>query len=362
MKLPDRARRFRRLILLWVFFCGLFIPGSGWAATTGMAQSGGYRIFLPAAMSKKPIPANVPLPSPSYYFYMRNYSQAKARSLGCSLGQRDLSLTGKQQSIVILDFGITKYINGQYGASGMQIGGFVTMNQIADAVEQFGLGYWTCTGEDYQSHVILGIGTNNYNHSDVYSNLSVTYNHGRAWAQMVNQVADWFVNVCPSRCNGQVSIVGANDIELAWSSPGAAIDWLRGYDSANLYPLYNFGAAEGCPNACGGGGFTWTRDQVLQVTNTRPVYPLPEIYLNNGANARQWFYLSQYSVRTTGIPFDFVGVMTNYTACQQYPEASCEYIDNTPEEGWLQLNGYVNGTDFTTYDDFPYVTDIGWVQ
>ena len=293
---------------------------------------------------------------------MRNYTQARARDEGCTLGTRDRNMPGKQSSIVILDFGIPKLVNGQLGASGMVIGGFVTMSQIADAVQQFGIGYWTCTGTDYQSNVILGIGTNNYNNSNVYSNLSVTYNHGRAWAQMVNSVASYFQNTCPDSCNGQVSIVGANDIELAWSAATGAIDWVRGYDSANLYPLYNFGAAEGCPNACGGGGYTWTRDQVLQVTNTRPVYPLPEIYLNSGTNARQWFQLSQYSATRTGVPFDFVGVMTNYTACQQYPEAACEYIDNTPEQGWTQLNSYVNGTDPRTYDDIPYVTDIGWWQ
>ncbi len=39
---------------------------------------------------------------------------------------------------MILDFGLTKYQNGQYGASGMVLGGFYTMEQIAEAVEQFG--------------------------------------------------------------------------------------------------------------------------------------------------------------------------------------------------------------------------------
>lgn len=363
MKPPEWTRRTYRFLLLFVFLCGLFLPPSGSSVIRGQAQSGGsYRLFLPSVKRSNPVSPNVPLPSPSWYFYMRYYTQQKARDLGCTLGQRDQSLPGKQTSIVILDFGVTKYKDGQYGASGMQVGGFVTMDKIADAVEQFGLGYWTCTGTDYDSHVILGVGTNNYNNTNVYSNLSVTYNHGLAWAQMVNQVASWFQTSCPNRCNGQVSIVGANDIELAWSSPTAAINWLRGYDSANLYPLYNFGAAEGCPNACGGGGYTWTLAQVLQVTNTRPVYPLPEIYLNSGTNARQWFQLSQYSVRTTGIPFDFVGVMTNYTACQQYPESACQYIDNTPEEGWTQLNSLVNGADYTTYDAIPYVTDIGWTD
>lgn len=324
-----------------------------------------YRNFAPIVLNtiaRAPEPNAPPRPSTSYYFYMRNYTQAKARNLGCLLGTADKNLPGKQESLVILDFGITKLKDGQYGASGMQIGGFVTMAQIADAVQQFGIGYWDCTDQDYESKVHIGIGTNNYNNSDVYSNLSVTYEHGRAWAQMVNQVNDWFINGCPDRCNGQVDALGANDIELAWSSPSAAIDWLNGYDSANEYALINFGAAEGCPNACGGGGYTWTRDQVLRVTNSGPVYSLPEIYLNDGRNAQQWYQLSVYSVQSYGYPMDFAGTLTTFGACQQYPDNSCPYIDNTPEEGWTQLYNLINGSNTATYDDLTYASDIEWTD
>lgn len=355
------------LIVLFCMLCGLSAQGT---IRQGFAQSQQntstpYKVYLPGIMNVKvlpPPPNTPPLASPSYYFYMRYYTPAKARAFGCELGTRDKNLPGKQESLVILDFGITKYQNGQYGASGMMIGGFVTLDQVADAVEQFGLGYWDCTDQDYDSIVHLGIGTNNYNNSNVYSNLSVTYDHGRAWAQMVNRVNDWFVNVCPDRCNGQVDAAGANDIELAWSSPQAAIDWVGGYDSANLYPLYNFGAAEGCPNACGGGGYYWTKDQVLKVTNFGPIHAVPEIYLNNGVNANQWYQLSAYSVKVYGFPHDFAGVMTTYGACQQYPEAECEYLDNKPEEGWQQLYNKINGSDLTTFDSLPYSTDISWTE
>ena len=361
MKLPGWTPRVFRGFLLCILTIGLLSPGIYQPYIGALAQAPEHHIFLPSISRVIPPNPNVPLPSPSYYFYMNNYTQAKARALGCELGTRDRNLPGKQDSIVILAFGIPKLVNGQYGASGMVRNGFVTMNQIADAVQQFGLGYWTCTGTDYDSHITLGIGTNNYNNHNVYDDLSVTYEHGRRWAQMVNQVAGWFKNSCTNGCNGQVTIVGANDIELAWSSPTVAIDWLNGYDSANLYPLYNFGAAEGCPGGCGGGGYSWTLSQVLRVHSTAPVYPMPEIYLNNGRNAQQWFQLSQYSVRTRGYPYDFVGVLTTYAACQQYP-SGCEQIDNTPEEGWTQLNNLVNGSDLTTYDSFPFVSDIEWWQ
>lgn len=352
------------LLLLALVLCGLAAD-----ATIGrsLAQTPNqhYKVFLPSLrniVQAAPAPNSPPLASPSYYFFMRGYTPQKARNFGCQLGTRDKNLPGKQESLVILDFGLTKYKDGQYGASGMVINGFYTMDQIADAVQQFGLGYWDCTDQDFDSVVHIGIGTNNYNNSSVYSYLSVTYEHGRAWAQMVNRVNEWFVNVCPNSCNGQVDAAGANDIELAWSSPQAAIDWVGGYDSANLYPLYNFGAAEGCPNACGGGGYYWTRDQVLKVTNFGPIHSVPEIYLNDGRNANQWYQLSLYSAQNYGFPFDFAGVMTTYGACQQYPGGECEYIDNTPEQGWRQLYERINGSNPATYDSLPYSTDISWTD
>lgn len=319
--------------------------------------------YLPIIFSlpaMPPAPNEVPLPTDSFYFYMRNYTPERARAQGCQLGRRDQDLEGKQDSLVILDFGITKYQDYQYGASGMQIGGFYTMGEIAAAVKEFGIGYWVCTGTDYDSRLTIGIGTNNYNNSAVYSNLSVTYGHGREWAKMVNSVNDFFFNQCPNGCNGQVSAMGANDIELAWASPIDTINWLDGYDSENLYPLINFGAAEGCPNACGGGGYTWTREQVWRVQNSGPVYALPEIYLKDGRNAQQWYKMSLYALDTHGKPYDFIGVMTTYGACQQYPDSACPYIDNTPQAGWTQLYNLVNGDSMATWDSIPYVTDIRW--
>jgi hypothetical protein len=350
-------------ILALLVLGGVFVAkGGSLFRPSNQIVTYGKKLFLPytSNVTIPPAPNTAPLDTPSYYFWMKYYTDADARAEGCKLGTRDKNLAGKQVSLVILDFGLTKFQSGKYGASGMVLGGFYTMDQIANAVEQFGLGYWDCSDNDYVSHLLIGIGTNNYNNTSTYSNLSVTYGHGREWANMVNSVNDWFNIDCPNACNGQVSALGANDIELAWSSPAAAIDWLDGYVSAAKYPMVNFGAAEGCPNYCGGGGFTWTKDQVWKVQNSGPVYALPEIYLNDGRNAQQWYQMSQYAKQKYGKQYDFIGVMTTYVACQQYPDASCPYIDNTPEEGWTQLYRLVNGSDTSTWDSIPYVTDIRW--
>jgi hypothetical protein len=365
-------KNFRWLFLpLGIGLLAILVTGALYVAKGGNpfggavkeGRSAGKKQYLPLVMRilSPPEPRTVPLATDSYYFWMKYYTDERARAEGCKLGTRDQSLEGTQDNLVILDFGITKYQNGRYGASGMSVGGFYTLTQIANAAEQFGIGYWYCSGSDYDSHLKIGIGTNNYNDSSVYSYLSVTYGHGREWANMVNSVNDYFINTCQDACNGQVSAVGANDIELAWSEPEAVIDWLDGYDSVNLYPLINFGAAEGCPNACGGGGHYWSKDEVLRVQNSGLVSSLPEIYLNDGRNAQQWYQMSVYAQQKNGIPYDFIGVMTTNGACQQSPgDTSCPYIDNTPEQGWTQLNGLVNGSNSLIWDSIPYVTDIRW--
>lgn len=357
--------------LIGIFLFGLVIVLAcfAWTGTTAngmpVAQTiSTPRVYLPSISNILPMPPppnTPPLPTTSYYFYMPSYSQTvldRAFNQGCTLGVRDMNTPGTQTSLVILDFGITQYQNGQYGASGMKVGGFYTMDQIGNVVFQFGKGYWTCTNTDYTSHLTIGIGTNNYNDGSVFSNISLTYAHGQAWATMVNKVYNRFLTECTRSCDGQVDVAGASDIELAWSAPQDAINWVNGYTSAAQYPLYNFGAAEGCPNFCGGGGYTWTKEQVWQVTTGGIIYPLPEIYLQNGANARQWYQLSLLHAQAHGLPFDFAGVMTQSGSCSP----DCSVTGNTPQQGWTQLYSLIDGSVPLTWNSLPFATDIAWSE
>ncbi len=151
--------------------------------------------------------------------------------------------------------------------------------------------------------------------------MDVAYAHGVAWARMVNDVNSWLK---ASGYASQVHAVGANDIELSWAGPVISIAWVNGYDSVNLYDYYDFGTLDGCairadPNrtTCGNG---WTRETAwYKAYGTRPGFPIPEIYLNNGYNAQQWALLSLYSVNAKGYPIEFPGVLTQYQACIQSP-------------------------------------------
>jgi hypothetical protein len=320
------------------------------------------KIYLPL-VSNPPPPAPPASPRASDSIYITSINSATLYNEGCKLGSRDLNLVGKQDSIVILHFGFPRMVNGQYGANLYYPGSLshATVDQVAAAVENFGYGYWYCVGADFDSHLRIGIGTSNYSGN---TNSLVTYGHGQAWARMVNQVNDWFVNVCARSCDGQVDAVGASDIELDWAPYETTLDWLVGYDSANGSPLYNFGAIPGCPYLaspganCGGG---YTKEQVWMVTyGLSPVWPLPEIYRTDGVNAQQWYLMSVYSYTAHGVKMQFIGPMSQYQACLQ--RGGCNSINNTPQQAWTQLYTLLNEDARTDDEALPYLTDIFWLN
>lgn len=323
------------------------------------------KIYLPLAMMSPDTGTAAP-PPVSTSMYMLSKDPQLIFNEGCRLGKRDLSLPGKQDSVVVLAFGYPqRNANGVYGAHGF---GYParswTNDEIAAAVENFGYAYWSCVDGDFESHLRISIGTNNYQGD---TNPAVNAGHGKAWANMVSAVNDWFNNPasCPRKCDGQVDAVGANDIELSWNTPAATIDWLNGYASVTKYPLYNFGAAEGCPwLAKPGYKCLWGNlEQVwFVVWGSAPVQPLPEIYLTSGVNAEQWYLLSVYSYQNHGEKIQFVGPMTEVQACQQ-EGTGCRAleIDNKPNDAWWQLYNLLNGDWRTAGEKLPYLTDIKWL-
>jgi hypothetical protein len=158
--------------------------------------------------------------------------------------------------------------------------------------------------------------------------------------------------------------VGASDIELSLNTPAATIDWLNGYDSAAKYPMYNFGALEGCPwLAHPTYNCVWAnKDQVLFVVwGSPPVQPIPEIYLTSGVNAEQWYLMSVYSVQRYHEKIQFVGPLTQQGACQQFPESECIPLGNTPEQAWWQLYNLLNNNASTSGEMLRFPSDIRYL-
>jgi hypothetical protein len=367
-----------RVIGLVVAVTCIFILNLTVNSSRGLRETGLFQRFLPGTVDaqitnpprfftylpivSKPAEAQT---GPDIYtssYYMKTIDPAAAYTLGCTLGQRDKGLAGMQDNVVILDYGPPRFVNNFYGTK-LFSAGYASTDQIAASAESFAKGYYICTDTDTQSHLTVGIGTNNYNY-DGCTICAVNAAHGKAWGQMVNSVNTWLVD---NGFSSQTSAAGANDLELSWSSYDESKDWLDGYDAVNQYELLNFGALPGCPyfaspNAhCGSSPNLWTKEQAWYVIwGAKPVMPIPEIYLNNGINAQQWYLMSVYAYDTHGLAIGFAGVMTQYQSCvQRSSDPECPYLDNTPLEGWTQLSTLLNGNAHTA-QKIPWVTDIKW--
>ncbi len=300
--------------------------------------------FLPVVMNNTPVPQPTPFLWTNSY-YITSIEPDKMYNLGCDLGTRDAITDGIQDSLVILDFGSPTNKNGELGASLLSSNPTATTT-LALAVETYAKGYYDCTAGDYSSHLTIGIGTTNYQLSGGTGwTGAVTRDHGHAWTWMVNAVNDYIIQ---QGYSSQVSVVGANDLEVSFNTPANTIPWIDAYDDWNLYPLIDFGDLAGCPTrlrpdwTCGNG---WTMDNVwYKAYGASPNSPLPEIYLTYGTNARQWAYLSHWAVlNKEGHRIDFLGTLTQWTACEQSGYNGCYQNDTDPDND-------TNNTPFQGYD------------
>ncbi len=345
--------------LAWVF-------GGMPTAQTSAQQKKTYPLYLPMVMRiERQTGPDIFTSS----YYIKTIDPNASYALGCELGTRDAKLPGAQDNVVVLDYGRAIYAdilgNGQmeYGTRLFITAKRANMAQIAASAERFGEGYYICSDQDNDSYLTIGIGTNNYEYEDC-PNCSADFNHGKAFAEMVNGVNVWLLE---KGYTGQVSAWAANDIELSWNTYARTRDWLDGYDAANQYPLLNFGAIPGCPYLaapgaqCGSYPFLWSYDEVWYVIwGAKPVYPLPEIYSSNGVNAQQWFLMSLYSYNTHGLAIEFPGVMTQSQSCPGTtypPDHECSFLKNTPLDGWTQLQTLLNSDPKTAFP-IRLVTDI----
>jgi hypothetical protein len=284
--------------------------------------------------------------------------------LGCKWGARDANLPGKQDSIIFLDFGNPVYRNGHYGVQ-LYNQDIISATALAHAVEIFAQGYWNCLGQDYESKLIIAVGTNSSGDEG-----GMFFEHGVTWAQMVNEVNNWLMH--PDHLYfSQVAVVGASNIEPGFNPPAIAKAWVNGYDSASLYWFYNVGSTEGCPsdyppedpetgtyppNPCNSG---WTQDDIYYVSwGVMTAWPLPEIYNVVEENAKQWYRIGIYGARNYNTRMTFDGSLTQYQACLQNP-GECDGTDNLPEEGYKQLFKWLHMDKYDrTIKTLKWSTDI----
>jgi hypothetical protein len=300
--------------------------------------------------------------SPSYY--MTTLNTGFIYNLGCELGTRDKNQSGAQDNVVVLAFGYPRcFAGGGYGANLFGYGP-ATLADIQIVVKYYAAGYYACTGNDKDSNLVIGVGTSNYlGGTDPCETQSKAANHGTAWSGMVREINQWLL---AQGIFHQVQAFAANDMELGWNSPTWSRAWLAGFEAVSGNFMLHFGDAAGCPYednphwTCGTPSYPqWTVEDVWFVSYGSPsALPLPLIYLTTGVHAKQWAYLSQYSVQQHGYRMDFTGVFTQWAACQQF--GNCDFIDNTPEQAYQQLSFELNKFPATA-QELSWKTDIRWI-
>jgi len=293
----------------------------------------------------------VTAPPTSHSWYVSRYDTTWAYNQGHALGAADLAAAGTQRHIAVLEFGAT-YLSGSTWYVTAFSGTDFPLTKARTMAEEFAKGYWVGTGSDVTSSLYVAIGTNN-------SAGTVTSAAGAALARVAR--TGW----ATADTNGwtQAHTIGANDFE-AWghtsSGAAAARSWISGYNSTEgRVFLVNIGSADGCPttsiptpSSCNAG---LTAETIWKVSYSGAAYPLPEIYTTSGSQAKQWKYLSLYSVTTHGKKLTFQGVLTQNGACG----TTCPGTDNTPAAGWKQLYDTLH-SDSRTASTPGGPTDLDW--
>lgn len=290
-------------------------------------------------------------PATAFSQYIKTTSRTRLDRMGCAEGRRLLRSADPDGAIVVLDFGRPtqkgKGRRRQWGASLFRRR-FHPTSAIQRAAQAYAQGAWRCMdGADASTRLTVAIGTSNFGRA-------VSFQHGRAWAEMVNRANDWASDSQIRR----VRFAGANDIELSWAGPGRTRKWVRGYDSVAKWPYYDYGDAAACPprgNCLG----SWMVEDVWYVAwGARSARPLPEIYTPNGIMAEQWYRLSLYSYRKHHSRMWIAGVMSQRTACWQSRDP-CHGMNNSPSNAWRLLHRALN-RDRRTAQTLHWSTDIAW--
>jgi hypothetical protein len=309
-------------------------------------------------------------PPPSSTSYYIKGDATNNFNLGCSKGTEDKNAKETRDSAVILDYGGIKIQNGVYGATFNLVGGFISVDEIATATEDFALGYNYCihqgSNPDYYSHITIIIGTNTST-----DQINITADHAAAWANMVYNINVYFKNI---NILSQVTAAGGNDIELdpLWQPPSIVNPWIDSFVLHSVSPdpditvkHYNFGNAVDCTNDCLKPW--WTKHDVWYVSwgaqSSGRIFPFPEIYKIdqyniNYNNAQQWYAVGQYSHYHESSQMTFPAVLTQFQACQQ---RSCPNdVKTNPDRGWLELMRRLAADVDTRQLNIQWLSDLIW--
>lgn len=274
---------------------------------------------------------------------------------------------------IVLYFGPPRYQNSKYGTLLYDYSTFASVADIESAVKAFSDGYWEGNQANPNAFVTIAIGTSNCGNGSgsgaCNPGTNLTYSHGKAWADMIDNVYTYLVN---RGYTSKIQVAGAIDVEPDWNTVQNTKNWIDGYVDNTTKPYYNFGTCDGCPYTgepvCANNGGTinnsWTLEDVRYVSwGEVQSWPLPEIYRTDGINAQQWYRISLYSYLChNGSKIAFKGTMSTWQACQDTNPNQCHSIgiDNQPSAAWWQLWDTLYADLRTRINNMPWLTDITW--
>lgn len=281
--------------------------------------------------------------------YVRNLNATGAdvttmHDEGCGDAQRN-GIGG--QRLVLLDIGGQNMVNGGYGVQLTAVSQTLTDAQLVTAVNGYVDGYASCRAGTDPAYI--AVATNND------GNLR-DGNAGQDWADnVIDPIA------AHAAANEGMVIAGANDVEPDFTGlESEAEAWTTGFLGATTAPYVFAGAASGCPTTSAGGTCNWGWTQANFYNLAHGLSPsrilaLPQIYVTD--NATQWKYISLAGASGAD-RIDFIGALSEYTACQQ-PGAGCNIPDMlTAPQAWQALRTALSSSAAVSVQRLPISTDL----
>lgn len=297
-------------------------------------------------------------PGYSVSYYMNTVNTTTLYNMGCALGNAREGGSAPQDNLVILDYGQPQLRNGVYGSWDFS-GSYRTVTQIRNAALEYARGFYLCVSNNTTARLKVAVGTTNY--ADFSKGAGMTdaevTGHAKAWANMVDAINN---DIVARGYNSQTSAVGAADIEVGWGKSVTARRWVDGYETVNSWPIYDFGDAASCLQSgttktsdwCVG---DWYQDDLWYIAWGLPsAWAVPQIYREDGAQAKQWQQISKWGTLNGKSRIGFQGSLTQHGACG----SGCSGTNNLPQEGWTQLRDKCAADAATALSALRFATDI----